>query len=164
MEEVFMIEETDRHILEILQADASIPLATLAERVGLSLSPCWRRVKRLREEGVIVGQVTLLDPKAVGLTVTVMATVTLESHAEENVTAFEDAVRTAPEVMECYAVTGERDYLLRIVVTDIEAYEQFLTARLLHLPMVRSVNSRFALRKVKYSTVLPLELASTVSD
>ncbi len=153
------IDDQDRRILAELQADSSLSIAEISHRVGLSPSPCWRRIKRLREEGVIRGQVALLDPKAVGLNVTVYATVALANHAEANVAAFDRFVQDAPEVSECLAVTGERDYILRIVVPSIEAYEQFLSMRLLHMPFIGSVNSRFALRSVKHSTALPLDLA-----
>jgi len=105
---------------------------------------------------VLTGAVHLVDPKAVGLTVGVFASVTLTRHSEENVAAFERFVTTAPEVQECYAVTGDRDYLLRIVVPDIEAYERFVSTRLLRLPFISAVSSRFSIRRVKYSTALPL--------
>ena len=150
------IDETDRQILGILQEDADLSTQDVADRVGLSLSPCWRRIKRLKEEGVLIGAVNLVDPKAVGLTVGVFASVTLTRHSEENVAAFERFVSTAPEVLECYAVTGDRDYLLRIVVQDIEAYERFVSTRLLRLPFISAVSSRFSIRRVKYSTALPL--------
>lgn len=150
------IDATDRRILAELQADAGLSIAEVAERVGLSMSPCWRRIKRLREEGVIQGQVTLIDPKAVGLDVTVYASVTLTRHSEEIVSAFDEFVRREPAVTECHAVTGDRDYMLRILVPDIESYERFMSTKLLRLPFIGSVNSRFALRQVKYSTALPL--------
>jgi Lrp/AsnC family transcriptional regulator len=150
------LDEMDRRILSLLQADASLSTAELADRVGLSPSPCWRRVKRLREAGVIQREVSLLDPRAVGLGVTVLASVTLARHSEDSVRQFEAAILDAPEVMECHAVTGERDYMLRIAVADIEAYDRFLNSKLLNLSAVSSVNSRFALRRVKYSTALPL--------
>lgn len=150
------IDEKDREILTLLQADASLSTQEVADRVGLSLSPCWRRIKRLKEDGVLAGTVTLVDPKAVGLTVGVFASVTLTRHSEENVAAFERFVNTAPEVLECHAVTGDRDYLLRIVVPDIEAYERFMSTRLMRLPFIGAVSSRFSLRRVKYSTALPV--------
>lgn len=150
------LDALDRKILSLLQADAGLSTAELAERVGLSPSPCWRRVKRLRENGVIEREVTLLDPQAVGLGITVLASVTLSQHSEDSVRQFEQAIHNAPEVMECHAVTGDRDYMLRIAVSDIEAYDRFLSSKLLNLSAVSSVNSRFALRRVKYSTALPL--------
>jgi len=150
------IDEKDREILVLLQEDADLSTQQIADKVGLSLSPCWRRIKRLKEEGVLTGAVNLVDPKAVGLTVGVFASVTLTQHSEENVSAFEKFVASSPEVLECHAVTGDRDYLLRIVVPDIEAYERFVSTRLLRLPFISAVSSRFSIRRVKYSTALPL--------
>lgn len=150
------IDATDRRILAELQADAGLSTAEVAQRVGLSMSPCWRRIKRLREEGVILGQVTLVDAKSVGLTVTVYASVTLTRHSEENVSDFDAFVQREPAVTECLAVTGDRDFMLRILVPDIESYERFMSTKLLRLPYIGSVNSRFALRQVKYSTAIPL--------
>jgi len=153
------LDSVDRRLLMEMQTDASRPIAEVAARIGLSPSPCWRRLKRLREAGVITAQVALIDPKAVGLGVTVYASVTLRAHSEANVAAFDRFVGEAPEVTECLAVTGDRDYILRIAVPDIEAYERFLSGRLLHLPFIAAVNSRFALRRVKYTTALPLVAA-----
>lgn len=150
------LDETDRRLLRLLQQDASLSSAELAERVGLSQAPCWRRVKRLKDEGVVEAVVALADPRKLGLGVTVMATVTLEHHSEQATQAFERAVLAAPEVLDCARVTGDRDYWLRIVVADIEDYDRFLTERLLHLKLVRSVNSRFVLKQLKRSTALPV--------
>jgi DNA-binding Lrp family transcriptional regulator len=150
------LDDTDRKILRLLQRDCSLRLAEIAREVGLSPSPCWRRIRSMKEAGVIQGEVALVDPRALGLRLTVHASVTLTHHGEETVEAFERAVQTMPEVMECVAVTGDRDYMLRIAVEDVESYDRFLTQRLLHLPMVGGVNSRFALRRVKYSTALPV--------
>ncbi|MFD2207574.1 Lrp/AsnC family transcriptional regulator [Kiloniella antarctica] len=150
------LDPLDVKILSLLQKDATIPTAEIADKVGLSQSPCWRRIKRFRDEGLIRKEVCLLDPKEVGLGVTVFATVTLVQHHEEHVRQFEDIVERRPEIMECYTITGDRDYLLRIVAKDIEAYDHMLTEQFLHLPIINSVNSRFALRSVKYSTELPI--------
>ena len=150
------LDPLDVKILSLLQKDATIPTAEIADKVGLSQSPCWRRIKRFRDEGLIRKEVCLLDPKEVGLGVTVFATVTLVQHSEEHVRQFEDIVERRPEIMECYTITGDRDYLLRIVAKDIEAYDHMLTEQFLHLPIINSVNSRFALRSVKYSTELPI--------
>lgn len=150
------LDETDRRILRTLQRDASLSTAELAEQVGLSQAPCWRRIKRLKDEGVIQAIVALADARRLGLGVTVFATVTLEEHGEKATGAFEAAMRAAPEVLECCAVTGDRDYWIKLVVTDIEDYDRFLTRRLLHLKLVRSVNSRFVLRSIKQTTALPI--------
>lgn len=150
------LDDTDRRLLRLLQQDASLSTAELAERVGLSQAPCWRRIKRLKDEGVIRAIVALADAPALGLGVTVFATVTLEEHSERATAAFESAMRAAPEVLECCAVTGDRDYWLKIAVGGIEDYDRFLTQRLLHLKLVRAVNSRFVLRAIKQTTALPL--------
>lgn len=150
------LDETDRRILRTLQRDASLSTAELAEQVGLSQAPCWRRIKRLKDEGVIQAIVALADARRLGLGVTVFATVTLEEHGEKATGAFEAAMRAAPEVLECCAVTGDRDYWIKLVVADIEDYDRFLTRRLLHLKLVRSVNSRFVLRSIKQTTALPI--------
>ncbi len=158
------LDTTDRRILTELQADAGLSIADVAQRVGLSMSPCWRRIKRLRQDGVILGQVTLVDAKSVGLNVTVYASVTLTRHSEENVSDFDAFVRREPSVTECHTVTGDRDYMLRILVPDIESYERFMSTKLLRLPYIGSVNSRFALRQVKYSTALPLDISLAGDD
>lgn len=150
------LDDLDRKILAALQRDSGQSIAVLSEHVGLSQSPCWRRIKRLKEEGVIKGDVTLIDPKAAGLDVTVLASVSLSDHSDETIAAFERAVSLWPEVLECHAVTGDRDYHLRIVAPDIETYEHFLSGKLLKLAAVAAVNSRFSLRRVKYTTALPL--------
>jgi DNA-binding Lrp family transcriptional regulator len=150
------LDDTDRRILMLLQEDADRPLQALADAAGLSLSPCWRRVKRLREAGVIRGVVAVLDPSAVGLRLTAFATVSLTNHSDDTVAAFDRALETWPEVTEVHKVTGDRDYLLRILVPDIEAYEDFLSRKLLRHPGVTGVNTRFSLKRVKAVTAVPL--------
>lgn len=151
------IDALDRRILAVLQADARISNAELAERVGLSPSPCWRRVRRLEQEGVIKRSVSLLDAEKVGLGVSVFINVTLEKHTATLKHDFEKVILQRPEVMECYSMTGIHDYLLRVVVPDIVAYERFLDAVLMHLKGVASVNSSFALKQIKYETALPVD-------
>lgn len=138
-----------------------MPTSEVAARAGMSLSPCWRRIKRLREAGVIRAEIALLDAKSLGLAVHAIAAVRLSRHTEENVAAFERAVHDAPEVLECQAMSGEQDYMLRIVVPDIEAYQTFLMRTLLHLPFVGAVNSSFVLKEVKHTTALPIPPAAT---
>lgn len=150
------LDDMDRRILAVVQENADLPVAEIAERVGLSQSPCWRRLKRLKDERVIDRQVALLDPRVTGLKLTVLATVSLVDHHDRTVAEFERAIESWPEVLECHAVTGDRDYHLRIVVPDMEAYERFLSRNLLKQPAIASVNSRFSLRRVKYTTALPV--------
>ncbi len=151
-----MIDSVDRRILALLQANARLATAEIAQRVALSATSCWRRIKQLQESGVIQRQVTLVDPEAVDLSVSVIASVSLTEHGDENRAAFEALVEQRPEIVECWSMTGDRDYLLRVVVRDVAAYDRFLTRHLLHHPAVGSASSSFALRAVKYTTALPL--------
>jgi len=150
------LDAYDRRILELLQADASLSSAQIAERVGLSQSPCWRRIQRLKEEGVIRGQVTLLDRKKVGLNTQIFAEVKLNAHGRSNFTEFTEAIRGFPEVLECYVLMGAVDFLLRIVTSDIEAYERFFFEKLSNVPGIQEVNSIVALSEIKSTTSLPL--------
>lgn len=150
------IDPIDRKILSRLQKDGRIANNDLAEAVGLSPSPCLRRVKVLEESGVIRTYVALIDPAMVELPVNVFVSVTLEKQVEERLDAFEAAIRQRPEVLECYLMTGEADYLLRVVVPGLAAYEQFLKTHLTRIAGVASIKSSFALKQVRYETALPL--------
>ena len=150
------MDAIDRRILASLQDSPDLAIADLATAIGLSATPCWRRLKKLERDGVIVGKVVLLDPKALGLTVNVFAEIRLKQHDEQTLMALEEAVRGRPEIVECFSVSGDADYLLRILVTSIESYEVFLKTVLLHLPGVSAVNSRFALGCVKLTTAVPV--------
>jgi Lrp/AsnC family transcriptional regulator len=150
------LDEFDRRILRALQKNADYSMAELGNLVGLSHTPCWRRLKRLEAEGIIRGKVTLLDPRKLDLGVTVYAYLIIKSHDEESLNAFESAVHSVPEVVECYSTSGDKDYVLRIVVDSVEHYEQLLKRSLVHLPNVASINSTFALKQVKYTTELPI--------
>lgn len=151
-----MLDEFDRKILRTLQENADYSMAELGDKVGLSHTPCWRRIKKLEADGIIKQKVTLLDPKQLGLSVTVYAYLIIKSHDENSLEAFEKAVQDVPEIVECYSTSGEKDYVLRIVVDSVEHYEQLLKKTIVHLPNVASVNSTFALKQVKYTTALPL--------
>ncbi|HEX7127950.1 MAG TPA: Lrp/AsnC family transcriptional regulator [Thermodesulfobacteriota bacterium] len=150
------LDEIDRRILALLQEEARMPNVELAGRVGLSPSPCLRRVRELERTGVIRRYVTLVDPAAVGLPISVFVAVTLEKQIESELERFEAAVRKRPEIMECYLMTGEYDYLLRVVVKDLVAYERFLMDSLTRIKGVASIKSSFALKQVQYRTALPL--------
>ena len=132
----------------------------LAEASGVSASPCWRRVRELERTGVISRYVTLVDPSSVGLPVSVFIQVSLEKQVETALEDFERVVLERPEVMECYLMTGDADYLLRVVVANLEAYERFLMDHLTRIPTVANIRSSFALKQVKYRTALPLEAAA----
>jgi Lrp/AsnC family leucine-responsive transcriptional regulator len=150
------LDAIDRRILARLQDNARIANVELGEAVGLSPAPCLRRVRALEERGVIRKHVTLLDPGAVGLPVSVFVNVSLEKQVEKVLQRFERVILTRPEVMECYLMTGVADYLLRVVCADLAAYERFLLDHLTQVPGVASIRSSFALKQVKYSTALPL--------
>ena len=150
------LDHIDRRILQSLQSNARLTNLELAEAVGLSASPCLRRVRSLQESGVIRSFVTLLDPKLVGLGVSVFVSVRLENQDERTLERFEKAIRNRPEVLECYLMTGDSDYLLRVVCADLEAFERFLMNHLTKVPGIASIRSSFALKQVKYSTALPL--------
>ena len=150
------LDATDWKILSRLQDDARLSNVDLARAVNLSPSPCLARVRRLEEGGLISRYVTLLDALALGVTVSVFIQVRLERQVEKALEIFERAIAERPEVMECYLMTGDADYLLRVVVADVAAYEQFLKNHLTRIPGVASIKSSFALNRVKYETALPL--------
>ena len=154
-----VLDAIDRRILAVLQDNARIANVDLAGRAGISASPCWRRVRDLEQSGVIARYVTLVDPAALGLQVSVFVQVTLEKQVETALGEFERAVQARPEVMECYLMTGDADYHLRVVVADLPAYERFLMDHLTKVPGIANIRSSFALKQVKYTTALPLGMA-----
>jgi len=150
------LTESERKILTVLQRDGRISNQSLAERVGLSASPCWRRVQALQDSGVIRRYVALLDPESVGFEVVAYAHINLKQHTRETVEKFEAAVRAAPQILECYAVTGDADFLLKVLVPDIAGYDRLLHDFVFSLPGVGQIHSNIALREVKYETAIPL--------
>lgn len=154
------LDPTDARILDLIQHDASLSVAEIAEQVGLSSSPCWRRIKRLEETGVIQRRVTLLDRDRLGLGFEVYCTVKLSLPTKENLEAFDRAIGAMPEVVQCATVTGPADYELRIVTRDMPAFDAFLRERLLSLGLVSNIESRIVIRSVKNSTAAPLGLIS----
>ncbi len=154
------LDAIDAKILDLIQRDAALSVAEIADRVGLSSSPCWRRIKRLEEEGVIIGRVTLLDRERLGLNFEVIASVKLQLPTRENLERFEAAVAKWPEVVDCATVTGAVDYMLRIVTTDMHAYDDFLRDKILSLGLVSDVQSRIVIRVAKRTTAAPLGLVS----
>jgi Lrp/AsnC family leucine-responsive transcriptional regulator len=151
------LDEVDRKILAQLQTDGRMSLSDLAGKVGLSPSPCLRRVRILEREGVISRYVAVLDQRAVGLPVSVFVSIKLERQKQDALDQFAKAIARWPEVLECYLMTGPRDYWLRVVVPDLAAYERFVKQKLTRLDGVASIESSFALEQVKYSNVLPIE-------
>jgi len=154
------LDAIDAKILQLVQEDAGLSVAEVAERVGLSSSPCWRRIKRMEEAGVIRGRVTLLDRERLGLGFEVYATLKLSLPTKDNLEAFEAAVRGWPEVVQCATVTGGEDYVLRIITRDMHAFDDFLRDKILSLGLVSNVQSRIVMRSVKNSTAIPLGLAA----
>jgi Lrp/AsnC family leucine-responsive transcriptional regulator len=150
------LDSIDRSILTVLQEHGRVTNVELAEKVGLSPSPCLVRMKALEEEGFIRRYVGLLNPRAVGLSVSVFVQVSLDRQVEPGLTAFENAISKRTEVMECYLMTGISDYLLRVVVADLDEYQEFVTEFLSKVPGVGSIRSSVALKQVKYKTALPL--------
>ena len=158
-----LLDGMDIKILSILQRDGRLAVADLAEQVGLSTSACWRRIKQLEESGVIEDRVTILNEEAVGIDFVVIAAVKLAVPHSDTMRDFEKTIMDWPEVLDCYTITGDADYILKIVTTDIHAYDDFLRNKLLAIGSVSDVRSRIVVAKVKRSTALPLQLARTQS-
>ena len=150
------IDAIDLKILDVLQRNARVSNAELAQSVGLSPSPCLRRIRNLEKAGVISKYAAILDQTVVELSISVFVQVTLERQVEAALETFERLIRERAEVLECYLMTGDADYLLRIVVPDVAAYERFLKDHLTRIPGVSSIKSSFALNRVKYETALPI--------
>ena len=147
---------SERKLLQLIQADGSLSLAELADKSGMSQSSAWRKVQELETSGVIRKRVTLLDPRKLDLKLCVIAHVTLEDHHEEAVASFAAVVQERPEIMECFALSGTFDYMLKIRARDVEDYDAFMTRYLMRNPHVRTVVSSFVLRELKFSTELPI--------
>jgi Lrp/AsnC family transcriptional regulator len=152
------LDAIDAKILDLLQQDAALSIADIAERVGLSSSPCWRRIERLKKVGIITSQVTLLDREKLGLNFEVVASVKLQLPTRDNLEKFETAVAKWPEIVDCVTVTGAVDYMLRIITTDMHAYDDLLRDKILALGLVSDVQSRIVMRVAKRTTAAPLGL------
>ena len=155
------LDAVDARILDLIQHDAGLSVAEVAERVGLSSSPCWRRIKGLEDAGVIQRRVTILDREKLGLGFEVYCTAKLSLPTKDNLEAFEAAIDGWSEVVQCATVTGSADYELRIITRDMNAFDAFLREKLLSLGLVSNVESRIVIRGVKNSTAVPLGLIST---
>lgn len=156
MKERVQLDDIDRRLVRALQADASQSHASLAEQVGASPASCWRRIRALEQAGVLRGSVRLVDAYSIGRGVSVMVQLRMKSHATSDREAFEAFLRSRPEIMECHTMSGEWDYLMRVVVGGVEDYEHFLMREILNHPNVATAASHFALSQVKYTTVLPV--------
>jgi Lrp/AsnC family leucine-responsive transcriptional regulator len=150
------LDAVDQWILETLQADGRLTATDLAEKVGITTSPCLRRLRLLEEAGIIRGYTALIDQTKVGLPISVFVSIKLERQSEDAMERFETAVRRCPEVLECYLMTGPRDYLLRVVARDLDDYERFVKGTLTRISGIANIESSFALGQVKHSNILPL--------
>lgn len=155
------LDAIDRRIIETLQADGRLSNVDLAERVGLSPSPCLRRVKRLEREGYIEAYRAMLQRRRIGLGLTVFVGVKIESHANDRAEAFQEAIIAMPEIIACHLVAGEVDYLLEVVVPDLEHYQRYLVGKLLNLSIIREVRSNIAIQTLKAGAPLPLDHLGT---
>jgi Lrp/AsnC family transcriptional regulator len=153
---IIQLDPFEKKILRELQRDASQTTAQIAERVGLSQSPCWRRIDRLEREGVIKRRVAIVDRQKVGLNAHVFAQLKLNAHGRANLDEFAARIREFPEVMDCYVLMGSVDFMIRVVAEDINAYERFFFEKLSQLPGVQEVNSTVALSEIKATTALPI--------
>jgi len=156
MKNSHQIDDIDRRILSVLQSDGTVSHAELADRVGASTASCWRRIKALEAAGVLTGSVRLVDPAKIDRGVNVLCNIRMRSHARDARQAFEDFVDSRPEIVECFSMSGEWDYLLRIVVADVADYNHFLMHILLGQPAVANAASHFALSMTKYTTAIPV--------
>ncbi len=156
MNQTHQLDAIDRRLLEVLQQQGDISHAALAERVGASSASCWRRIRALETAGVLGATVRLVDPQAVGRGVDVICHVRMKSHEPERRRAFETFVQAHSEIVECFSMSGEWDYLLRVVVGDVTHYEHFLMRELLAHPSVGTASSHFALSRIKHTTALPV--------
>lgn len=154
------LDPIDARILDILQQDAGLSVAEVADRVGLSASPCWRRIKRLEDSGLITKRVTLLNAQLLGLDFEVYAIVKLTLPSSENLETFDNAVSKWPEVVQCATITGREDYVLRIITSDMHAFDRFLREKLLALGLVSDCESHIVTRGVKNVTALPLGIVT----
>ena len=150
------MDKIDRKILQELQEDTTLSLAELAEKINLSPTPCWKRIKRLESDGYIIGRVALVDPDKVGLGVSVFVHIKTRHHNSDWLESFHQTVIDYPEVAECYRMSGEYDYLLRVVVKDIQSFDRFYKTLVNSVDGLSDVTSSFAMEQMKYTTALPL--------
>ena len=155
--ERYFMDTTDKRILDLLQMDASLTVKQIAEQISLSVTPCWKRIQKLEEQGYIRARVALLDPKKINANVTVFVAIKTDQHTVQWIERFNKEVNELPEVMEIYRMSGEVDYLLRVVVSSIEAYDRFYK-KLIDRIELSNVTSNFAMEQIKYTTALPISV------
>jgi DNA-binding Lrp family transcriptional regulator len=156
MKESIQLDNIDRKIIEELQSDGTLSNAVLAERVGASAASCWRRIKALEENGVFKKTVRLVDAQSIGRGINIICHVRMKNHQPENMAAFQSFVVERPEIMDCYMMSGDWDYIMRVIAGDVADYERFLMRGLLRHPAVATASSHFALSQVKNETSVPL--------
>jgi Lrp/AsnC family transcriptional regulator len=156
MGEILQLDQFDRRILRELQVNSELSMTELAEKVGLSHTPCWRRIKRLEEAGVIAGRAVLIDPKSIGYEINIFASIKIKQHDEATLEAFEKAIEQCPQIVECFSMSGEADYVMRVIATSVSDYELLVKKTILHLPGVASISSSFALKCIKLTTKMPV--------
>jgi Lrp/AsnC family transcriptional regulator len=149
------MDAIDRKILAVVQEDASLPVAEIGQRVGLSSTPCWKRLQRLETDGVIMRRVALIDPEKIGLGITVFVSIETGDHSQDWLKRFAETVSSMPEVMEFYRMAGDVDYMLRVVVHDMQSYDGFYKKLIATVPL-KNVTSRFAMERIKSTTALPI--------
>ena len=157
-----MLDTMDIKILTILQEDSTLPVAEIGKKVGLSTTPCWRRIQKLEQDGVIQRRVALLDPKSVSAGVTVFVAITTNQHNAAWLERFTDVVASFPEIVEAYRMSGQVDYLLRVAVPDIASYDRFYKAFISQIDLT-DVSSSFAMEQIKFTTALPLAFAANAA-
>lgn len=150
------LDKIDLSILRILQENADLNINEISERVGLSHTPCWRRIKKMQESGVIKAQVCHLDSEKIGLDISIFVFVRLNTHSSQALETFEEATKSISEIMQCYTMSGEFDYILRVVVASVRNYEKTVKGQLLNLPYVGVLNSHFALSEIKNTSAFPI--------
>ena len=151
-----MLDDADRRILRAIQSNPDMTMRELGEATGLSHSPCWRRLQKMKDDGVIGEKHYVLDPEALGFGINVFCMVRMKEHSHDKLTDFETAVRQVPQVMQCYTITGDHDFILRVLAQSIRHYEQTIKTNLVNLPHVAAISTSVTLREVKNTTVLPI--------
>jgi Lrp/AsnC family transcriptional regulator len=146
------MDSIDRKLLSLLQDDASLPLQDIAARVGLSVNPCWRRIKRMESEGIIRARVAVLDPEKIGLKVTVFVRIRIREHTSEWVKRFAVAIRSIAEIAECHRIGGDVDYMLKVIVADIAGYDRVYKQLIARVPGLANVSALFSMERIKYTT------------
>ena len=157
------LDDIDRNILGILQRDSTVSVQDIAGQVGLTNNPCWRRIKRLEEQGIIERRVAVINPRALGLGITAFVTIRIDSHNQEWLVSFDDCIDKIPEIIECHRMTGDVDYLLKVLVRDLEHYDQVYQNLITRVPGLKDVSSTFSMEQLKLETVIDVSTAAQLN-